>query len=594
MMALAAMDEASPIRSTSPPLPPGARAWFDGDSGKWIAHAQEASRTGTLRLRRTSLDNAPYGREIHWHSGFLWWLRGLGTLRSGITTEPLPTAIAGAAHYANPLLACLFITFGAWLLWRRWGLLPAAVFAMLVPTALPLAITFLPNRPDHHGLITLSCLAAFGLPLLTLHPGRLVDAPSPLFWMLAALAGAIALWVSAATATVVLALTGLGMLAANCFASGREAPFPPLMVRGWAAFGAAFSLAFYLIEYAPFQMGMRLEVNHPLYAFAWLGGAEVVASLSEKPLRGMRLLTGTLGLAILPFAIFAVGSTHMWHVLQHPVMFRLHELINEFAPPGLPSVLTQFGLLIPLLVAGLWLITRPDSSGKRAGPEAFYLAAPTLPLLIAYTFQERWSATLGVVVVAGLVTGVHLRPKKWIAGAVMVLCLFNASWITGNTVRFYSGKPALWAYADTPRVLAIREIAATLYRETPTPRLIGNASLCGYLNGYGIPSVASQYWENLAGIQTNVKLFSTSDPSVVWEVLRTRKPTHLIVQTPEIEARVSLHCAGEAADDPSPSALYQMLTRDPPDPAFTRVPLSLPESAGDIQLWRINDSHISE
>ena len=56
------------------------------------------------------------------------------------------------------------------------------------------------------------------------------------------------------------------------------ARFEPDVWRLWGRVGAALSLVFYLIEYTPSHLAMRLEVNHPFYALAWWGGAEIVGA----------------------------------------------------------------------------------------------------------------------------------------------------------------------------------------------------------------------------------------------------------------------------------------------------------------------------
>ena len=63
---------------------------------------------------------------------------------------------------------------------------------------------------------------------------------------------------------------------------GRGAPVRPVwlsdpgLFRFWGLVGGGASVAVWLLEYFPNHLGLRLEVNHPLYAAAWIGGGEVL------------------------------------------------------------------------------------------------------------------------------------------------------------------------------------------------------------------------------------------------------------------------------------------------------------------------------
>src|SRR5512133_3588971 len=82
-----------------------------------------------------------------------------------------------------------------------------------------------------------------------------------------ALCGAIGMWISAASVLPAIAITGVSGLAMTVWrgnsATRCGARFDPATWRLWGRVGAAASAIFYLLEYAPAHLGIRLEVNHP-------------------------------------------------------------------------------------------------------------------------------------------------------------------------------------------------------------------------------------------------------------------------------------------------------------------------------------------
>jgi hypothetical protein len=138
--------------------------------------------------------------------------------------------------------------------------------------------------------------------------------------------------------------------------------------RLWGRVGAALSLCFYLLEYAPGHVGMRLEVNHPLHALAWLCGGEVIADVierwhhpAEKNWRGLaRLALAVAGVLAVPVAIRIGGP--MVFAMSDPFMSGLHERIGEFQSPlggvGVRALTALGGMVDPVwaaLLAGIVL-----------------------------------------------------------------------------------------------------------------------------------------------------------------------------------------------------------------------------------------------
>ncbi len=74
-----------------------------------------------------------------------------------------------------------------------------------------------------------------------------------------------------------LAVAGLLKNTAEKTALGRV---DPTLWRVWGTSVACTSIFYYLLEYAPYHFGMRLEVNHPLYALAAFGAGGLLCRLS--------------------------------------------------------------------------------------------------------------------------------------------------------------------------------------------------------------------------------------------------------------------------------------------------------------------------
>lgn len=266
---------------------------FAADGQVCVRDALALDEGHSVRMRYTDLDNAPYGREVHWDSGWLWYLAGLGHLRAAFTGEPLRTATENAVMWSDlSLLLPLLLGFSIWA-GRRMGPAAAVVVAIALAGDRNFYQAFYPNYGDHHGIANAALL---GLVLGAVFMGagwwrdRRDDEPALLprsrkhalfAATVSGVFGAIGLWTSAASTVVPIALIGAGGVAMALFAGrglkNSGATADPEVWRRWGRTGALTALGFYLFEYAPNGFAMRLEVNHPLYQLAWLGGGELVA-----------------------------------------------------------------------------------------------------------------------------------------------------------------------------------------------------------------------------------------------------------------------------------------------------------------------------
>jgi hypothetical protein len=81
-------------------LPEGCRSAvlqpFCLDSQWYVMHTAQLLRDGAMRVRSTRLDNAPFGRDVHWSSGVPWLAAAtatwFGVWNSGPAAEHVTTA----------------------------------------------------------------------------------------------------------------------------------------------------------------------------------------------------------------------------------------------------------------------------------------------------------------------------------------------------------------------------------------------------------------------------------------------------------------------------------------------------------------------
>ena len=260
---------------------------FDPDSHVWINLTQRQVHDGTVRPHDFPYDNAPTGRERHWSSSFSWWLLVLGGAAHWVDGLPWDAAIARSAAWANPMLFALFLTGLAVVMRRRLDAWSTGVFLVTLAALWGVEWDFSYGRPDHHGL---HLMAFLGLVLGTLLGGlgwtrvgpALAEEPDRFLVRLGTWRQARGWFTASGVCGGIVgcvAVLGTGaVLATLCF-GGRKwrvegVRFAPELWLHWSRVGALTSLAFYVIEYFPAHMGMRLEVNHPFLALGWLGAGE--------------------------------------------------------------------------------------------------------------------------------------------------------------------------------------------------------------------------------------------------------------------------------------------------------------------------------
>src|SRR4051794_25954735 len=64
--------------------------FLENDSYYWLSYSRRIGDGETLRVRHTHVDNAPFGRPVHWSQSVSWLLVILGKTRQALFHETWP------------------------------------------------------------------------------------------------------------------------------------------------------------------------------------------------------------------------------------------------------------------------------------------------------------------------------------------------------------------------------------------------------------------------------------------------------------------------------------------------------------------------
>ena len=556
---------------------PEPRFFLENDSYAWLAHTRDLMNSGGWRLRHTFMDNAPYGREMHWSHLLIWILRGLAAAIIAATGWPVARAVELAGVWAMPLIEFLFLSMAFLAVSRKAGLLAAAGLVFSFLTYECISISFFPLEPDHHAfqfffiLASFVCLQFGGMGWIrTAGPAPrarslLPDVPpvpgpaEARRWFIASgVFGGLALWVGATVWLIALAIIALAMIPALPFfhAPRKEETYAPTLWRFWAAAGVLVGLVCYLLEYAPRHFSMRLEVNHPLYWISWIGvalGLEQLARLRRplaagRPAISLLLLAGLLALAQ-PLAVFFGPAA--WHQMHDPFLKRLcAKYIVEFLPSVairegdwtiLLATFRLFSLSLPWAGALLLLRRVRAPELRRLLSAAFVFVAL---FLAAGLYQQRWGYCLaaGLMWLTLLLLAWLFSPGEdvrapWpglLGGLLAALILLDglhadrARLLLENNIANNTAIPQSWIEFNLKKRNALQWGLAAGTNHWRFAGLAPQAPLLYYYSG--IPSVASYYWENTAGWRDEARLLADVSPAAATAqtLARERGLTHLV------------------------------------------------------------------
>ena len=545
---------------------------FDGYV--WNRHAEHIGEAGDLRTHYVYFDNAPKGRELHWCSAFAWYLRGLGELHRHFSGDTLRNSIFRMSIWANPLLLIVALALFATLSARRFGPLCGSVLAIGMITTASFYEGFLPAYPDHHGITAFALMGIiFGIAWAGagwvhkndndtfILPRSLKQAKHGMLF--SAISAAAGLWISGFSAAIIAAGIGVGAILSVFFfgkkAKSEGSEYHPDLWKFWAIATSLGSLFFYLMEYFPNRMGMRLEVNHPLYALAWLGGGWIIFEITnwislrqvgEKPFPWKNLIFPLLACSILPAFVLLGGDR--FYMLKGDFMLGLMKNIAEGLPlltriqMGAITWKVAFGYFPLFILAALALmLLRQVSSGTKG--TLLLLICPIVIVTVLQVFQVRWGMLNGptYIALAGIVIPQiwKLLPRNvpWrIAGSIALLGMvyfFSIDTVRGMLLPFwqqYNSKQNMQVGSGQLLALLHRDMAKTILQNAngkPVTLLSSPNSSCLLSTLGGFQTMGTLYWENVEGLETAAKMLNSQSDEEALTMLQSRGVTHVSLMT---------------------------------------------------------------
>lgn len=602
---------------------------FAADALVWVRHAVALTEGDDLRLRHTTIDNAPVGREVHWNSAWAWAIAGAGKVHSLFTGQPLRASIEKATMWLNPVtLLALTILMSAWVT-KRGGIVLGIVVTVAMSCSDRFYEGFFPGYVDHHGLLTVT---AFGLMLgamfmgagwwqspgngsASLLPDSAEKARSAAVF--SAISGACGLWVSAASAIPPVALVGIAGVAAIII-QGREArrtgaTFDGRTWRVWGRVGAAASFGFYLLEYFPQHMSMRMEPNHPLHALAWLGAGELIAQFGERWLgrvherwnRPRSLIWPAAAVIAGPLAV-AIGGPKFFVVLD-PFMSRLHnDYIQEFLPmwrtvrgfdtQAVYQVIVLGSLPLVAAVATL-------SYQRRQASLLLWFATITAALFILMAvWQSRWLLNASGIQVGLLMVVL----SSWTIGRALVtrclaaLIAVSILYIPAAYLRYRDATNQISKRQVSPKEAAgcvNRDIARLIRESQPqgdiTMLASPNASTgIGYYGRF--KTLGTLYWENSEGLKASALVHSAKSEEEAATLIKKYGITHIALVFEEnfIEQYHRLIYPKAPAEEVKLTFAYRLLQEKVVPQWLQMIPYKAPDDLTDLKpvvmLFKVN------
>ncbi len=546
---------------------PAGEAGFNGrdltlgvaaDGQTWVRLTLERMEGEAARQRWTDTDNALDGREVHWSSWWGWWLELCGRLRGTFTEEDLVSAVEKASRWANLPLWGMALLVGTGLAVRHWGWWAGATFAALIVGNRGFYTALHPGYPDHHGVVAMLALGMVAGAAGMSWSVSKVDEVGPSvatklgrarrFAVFSALCGALGLALSASSLVVLIALCGLGGgVAFLCFGkrpqaeAARAAPEVWIL---WGRVGGAASALLYFLEYGPNDFGWRLEVNHPAFAVAWWGGAEVVGWALRLGLGGKsgpqhyRAVLGLVGV-LLPPILVLIGGAAFFAPLD-PFLAGVHRHIDEFKPiwtqSGRLQGLFWLALIIPVLAVGiLW---RGFTTHERVVTASLVIVALGASAL-ALVQQRWWSVAAGAQISLAVAVTATLGGARIGRGARVAWIVAVAAMALPGPWFLILERMRVEKIADVQRGEAMqllhRNLAgvalATAQERDVVLLAFPNTSVAtGYYGG--VRTVGTLYWENKYGLRAAAQALTAAEDGVAERIVRERGVTHVAVVTP--------------------------------------------------------------
>lgn len=508
------------------------------DTYHWILNTQLRVSENSWRLRHLDYDNAPQGREVHWASLHGWWIEGIARTRSWFTDETLGESIAQAALYANPLLGAIALISIGIISILRFGSLATLWLVAGVIGLLPFREYLLAGNADHHGWVALSsatCLMLFMLGCIRSSDSE--QRQGKALFIASGIAGGIALWVNAVSAIPIIA----GINIAGAILAWRKTDFIPW--RLWGAAGCATSVLAYLIEYAPSNLGLRLEVNHYLISLSWLGAASLLERFSKRSeyspadwLKSNKVYVSVFAVIwFLPLFTILTKGSEVFQPLD-PFLRHIHsdyitEFKSLFTNIEKQSPWRALAMTLPLLCASFpaYLALAKHTHRDMRTAAIVSLCVSAL-LLVATAFQARWWGLCFASLWLGMLPILANPLQQRFAKALCVLML--VSLLPGLVVAHLdSRRPPISQDRVSLRV-AERSIAQKIRERVGNERAIALAgpntttamAFFGNIHGLG-----TLYWENNDGLKGASEIFAAETFEEARHLIVERGITHIVL-----------------------------------------------------------------
>ncbi len=538
------------------------------DARWWIIHTQTLLEEGKWRIRFTHLDTAPDGRDVHWSNLPIWILAGISWVYGHVHGMSTVEAVPYASLYFGPtVLLMVLLLLSPWIA-RNFGKPATVVFLLSVVCLFNVLASFRSGETDHHGIVSIFGLVT-ALALAAARGGLRSKSPRDAervslrhqkqLFVLSGIAGACGLWVNAATQVQILAGCAFAaMLVAWLNRNQKNLGYAPELWIIWGCAGGLASLLLYLLEYFPDHLGLRLEVNNPLYSLAWAGGGLLMSRVcgwlqNRTPvLRGTgkdtSLLALALAVSVLPLVLILSAPERFFWVsgkfLYTVHKFYIAEFQNYIVYAGMQAQVSQLlddlGTIAFTIVLVAWLLQRRATTLiQRAMLLTIFI--PTCLMMVSGALQVRWISVLIPMCVACWIVSAHVLSEQFLrksvkrqvivlwCGALAVLLVqypvYSASsWLEKWMI------PGGFNKTNWPSIVA-RDAMATIRKETPHGELtiLSGPNASTELTYYGnARTLGTLYWENRAGLRASADIYSTSSEKEALALLMKHRITHMV------------------------------------------------------------------
>lgn len=549
-------------------LTTGYRVFSDPDVYTWLTYAKQMVATGEWRINFTHGDNPPQGRETHWNSLLTWLLVAGGWLRALFTGESMAAALENAAFWVNAFLFFVACSLYYVVMRRLTGPLLTWVGLFLMATMAPIAWTFHPGRPDHQTLYYIAALGTIGGLLRgglgwVWAPGsadakwRLPKSQEAGRWFfVSAIFGAAGLWFGASVQITVLGFAGLSVLVLVVFTERDEYHAPGVQYEAnlwsrWGFVGALATCAFFLLQYFPLDMRMRLESIHPFHALSWAGGGWAMALLCRARIEpGFRLFRSPwFALSILLLLVWPVAmrfGPSEWHILRDEVVVRFQTRTMEGMPlpmaygkEWMRTLFDDVGVM-PLLLLFVPIIARSVNVSRPLWTSLMFLWVAATGYFVMTYWQGRWImhwALVSTILAPVLLAAVPLVTSGWRKGLALGVLWITVlgtigwtGWRLGNELMLQTFKNAL--IPSFTESIYIKRLGGLLRAREGGRELhviMEPTSAPALFYFHGIKSVGSLFWQNAEGLRDHRDLLVAIDRNQALEIVRRRRIDYVIV-----------------------------------------------------------------